>query len=208
MKCFALQQNRIDFFRFDMHNLENGEEYTDIFVGTSHGKAAIAPEVVDQYTGGNSINMCLGGEYLSDSYFIVKEAIRVGHPKRVVYELDPGYWVAEKSKGAEYREMYDEFPKSLVKAEYYHQLLWGQDWRMTIFPWYLCRTGLKNPFERIKTKLGEAYKNFDDSFWNSDVQNYGGKGHVSIHRTDAVKTEDNLKLWDKQEILPEVKGIF
>ena len=150
----------------------------------------------------------MGGEYLSDSYFIVKEAIRVGHPKRVVYELDPGYWVAEKSKGAEYREMYDEFPKSLVKAEYYHQLLWGQDWRMTIFPWYLCRTGLKNPFERIRTKLGEAYKNFDDSFWNSDVQNYGGKGHVSIHRTDAVKTEDNLKLWDRQEILPEVKEYF
>ena len=103
MLCFAAKP--YSFFRFDMHNLENGEEYTDIFVGTSHGKAAIAPEVVDQYTGGNSINMCLGGEYLSDSYFIVKEAIRVGHPKRGVYELDPGYWVAEKSKGAEYREM-------------------------------------------------------------------------------------------------------
>ena len=74
MLCFAAKP--YSFFRFDMHNLENGEEYTDIFVGTSHGKAAIAPEVVDQYTGGNSINMCLGGEYLSDSYFIVKEAIR------------------------------------------------------------------------------------------------------------------------------------
>ena len=34
------------------------------------------------------------------------------------------------------------------------------------------------------------------------------KGHVSIHRTDAVKTEDNLKLWDRQEILPEVKEYF
>lgn len=64
MLCFAAKP--YSFFRFDMHNLENGEEYTDIFVGTSHGKAAIAPEVVDQYTGGNSINMCLGGEYLSD----------------------------------------------------------------------------------------------------------------------------------------------
>ncbi len=42
MLCFAAKP--YSFFRFDMHNLENGEEYTDIFVGTSHGKAAIAPE--------------------------------------------------------------------------------------------------------------------------------------------------------------------
>lgn len=127
-------------------------------------KLQLRQEVVDQYTGGNSINMCLGGEYLSDSYFIVKEAIRVGHPKRVVYELDPGYWVAEKARVQNIEKCMMKFPKSLVKAEYYHQLLWGQDWRMTIFPWYLCRTGLKNPFERIKTKLGEAYKNFDRFF--------------------------------------------
>lgn len=108
MLCFAAKP--YSFFRFDMHNLENGEEYTDIFVGTSHGKAAIAPEVVDQYTGGNSINMCLGGEYLSDSYFIVKEAIRVGHPKRVVYELDPGYWVAEKARVQNIEKCMMSFP--------------------------------------------------------------------------------------------------
>lgn len=77
-------------FRNDMHKLETCQ-YDDLFVGTSHGKAGINPEVVDKITGEKSLNLCLGGEEVQDSYYIIKEACRVNKPKKIIYELDPGY---------------------------------------------------------------------------------------------------------------------
>ena len=62
-------------FRNDIHKLETNQ-YDDLFVGTSHGKAGINPEVVDKITGERSLNLCLGGEEVQDSYYIIKEACR------------------------------------------------------------------------------------------------------------------------------------
>ena len=62
-------------FRNDMHKLETNQ-YDDLFVGTSHGKAGINPEIVDKITGEKSLNLCLGGEEVQDSYYIIKEACR------------------------------------------------------------------------------------------------------------------------------------
>lgn len=77
-------------FRNDMHNLDN-HKFDTVFVGTSHGKAGINPDIIDGITGYKSINMCLGGQSIDDSYYIVKEACRVNKPKRIIYELDPSY---------------------------------------------------------------------------------------------------------------------
>lgn len=196
---FTFVTKPYSFFRNDMHNLQTGE-YSDIFVGTSHGKAGIKPGVVDKVTGRRSINLCLGGEYVSDSYYVVKEAARIGSPKRVIYELDPGYWVTEDSLGAEYLEIYDEFPVSMVKLEYMFSEIWDKDWRIGLFPWYLYRSGWKDAVSRAKSKLGEEYRNYEDSFFDNPTQSYGGEGNISIHRTDAPKTEDNLILWEESEL--------
>ena len=71
-------------FRNDMHKLETNQ-YDDLFVGTSHGKAGINPEIVDKITGEKSLNLCLGGEEVQDSYYIIKEACRVNKPKKIIY---------------------------------------------------------------------------------------------------------------------------
>lgn len=119
-------------FRNDMHKLETNQ-YDDLFVGTSHGKAGINPEIVDKITGEKSLNLCLGGEEVQDSYYIIKEACRVNKPKKIIYELDPGYWVSTATLGPEYRTVYDEFPMSEVKAEYYLDKIWNVDFRTTLF---------------------------------------------------------------------------
>ena len=120
-------------FRNDMHKLETNQ-YDDLFVGTSHGKAGINPEIVDKITGEKSLNLCLGGEEVQDSYYIIKEACRVNKPKKIIYELDPGYWVSTATLGPEYRTVYDEFPMSEVKVEYYLDKIWNVDFRTTLFP--------------------------------------------------------------------------
>lgn len=206
-EVLALAMKPCTYFRNDIHNLET-KKYTDIFVGTSHGKAGIKPHVVDEITGGKSINLCLGGEEVIDSLYIVKEACRVNNPKRIIYELDPGYWVVVPSLGPEYRTVYDELPMSGVKAEYYMDKIWSVDFRTTLFPWYLYRKGIKGAVSRLRSKFSEEYRNYEDSFYDTCEQSYGGEGHVSIPRIDGTKTEKNLELWDEKELKEEASESF
>lgn len=186
-------------FRNDMHKLETNQ-YDDLFVGTSHGKAGINPEIVDKITGEKSLNLCLGGEEVQDSYYIIKEACRVNKPKKIIYELDPGYWVSTATLGPEYRTVYDEFPMSEVKVEYYLDKIWNVDFRTTLFPWYLYRKGIKGAGARFTSKFSHAYKNYDDSFYNEPSQAYTSQGQIRIHRSDTPKTETNLILWDEKKL--------
>ena len=105
------------YMRQDMHNIKENK-YDDIFVGTSHGFAGISPEEVDRVTGRKSTNLCLPNEFPIDSYYLVREACRYNKPKRVIYELDPGYWVVDVNKGKEEVFIYNEFPSSVLKLQY------------------------------------------------------------------------------------------
>ena len=194
-------------FRNDMHKLETNQ-YDDLFVGTSHGKAGINPEIVDKITGEKSLNLCLGGEEVQDSYYIIKEACRVNKPKKIIYELDPGYWVSTATLGPEYRTVYDEFPMSEVKAEYYLDKIWNVDFRTTLFPWYLYRKGIKGAGARFTSKFSHAYKNYNDSFYNEPSQAYTSQGQIRIHRSDAPKTEANLILWDEKKLKSDAVKSF
>ena len=194
-------------FRNDIHKLEKNQ-YDDLFVGTSHGKAGINPEVVDRITGERSLNLCLGGEEVQDSYYIIKEACRVNKPKKIIYELDPGYWVTSATLGPEYRTIYDELPMSGVKTEYYLDKIWNSDFRTTLFPWYLYRKGIKGAATRFCSKFSQEYRNYDDRFYNQPAQSYTEQGQIRIHRSDAPKTETNLILWDKDQLKPDAVKSF
>ena len=194
-------------FRNDMHKLETCQ-YDDLFVGTSHGKAGINPEVVDKITGEKSLNLCLGGEEVQDSYYIIKETCRVNKPKKIIYELDPGYWVTSATLGPEYRTVFDEFPMSEVKAEYYLDKIWNVDFRTTLFPWYLYRKGIKGAATRFCSKFSREYRNYDDMFYNQPAQSYTEQGQIRIHRSDAPKTETNLILWDENQLKPDAVKSF
>ena len=154
------------------------------------------------------MNLCLGGEEVQDSYYIIKEACRVNKPKKIIYELDPGYWVSTATLGPEYRTVYDEFSMSEVKAEYYLDKIWSVDFRTTLFPWYLYRKGIKGAGARFTSKFSHAYKNYDDSFYNEPSQAYTSQGQIRIHRSDAPKTEANLILWDEKKLKSDAVKSF
>lgn len=187
------------YFRNDMY-LARTEEYEDIFVGTSHGKAGIQPDIIEEVTGRKCLNLCLGGEYPMDSYFIVKELCRSKSPKRVIYELDPGYWVTEPSLGPDYATVYEELPWSRVKLEYFNAKMKDVDFRITLFPWYVYRQGYKNVRTNLHTRLSKAYREHEGSIYASEREYYGKGGAVNIRRTDAAKGEEGLNLWEEQKL--------
>ena len=59
------------FMRNDVHAVVT-QQFDDIIVGTSHGKMDIDPEVMQEVTGRSGHNLCVGGEYGIDAYYLTK----------------------------------------------------------------------------------------------------------------------------------------
>ncbi len=195
-----------NYFHIDVQNMYE-KDYEDVFVGTSHGKAAIHPKKVEEVTGKKGVNLCLGGEYLIDSYYMVKEILRVKNPDRIVYELDAGYWVTEASQGPDYATVYEEMPWSINKIQYHIDKMWDCDFRATLFPWYVYRQGYRNVLSNLKDRMiggDEAYR----AHLNNPYQTYGEDGEISIHYVDWEKSEENVAMWDESKLKEESLKYF
>ena len=196
-----------NYARIDMHNIET-KAYDDIFLGSSHGKCGINPLVFDSITGQKSTNLCMGGEYMQDVFFLAKEVVRNHKPQRIIYELDPGYWVTKPSQGMEYTSFYQEFPKSLVKVQYFAEKIMKADFRSTLFPWYVYRQFFFKVLDNVKTKTGPVYKTYDPAPFSNDAQSYKPKGFIYRNKIDAPKTEENLMLWNKAQLQQDTVDYF
>lgn len=177
------------------------EESDIIFIGTSHGKCAIQTDVIDKVTGKNSINMCLGGEYLSSSYYMLKDIIAQHTPQKVVYELDYGYWVTEDYTGTDSTLIYRNMRPSLAKMEYFLDIESKKDFRCVVFPWYMFRKEYTMIPTNIKNKWTGKEKSLDIDVFTTEAQEYKKGG--SIYRypvTDSQKTWQNFSEWDREEI--------
>lgn len=208
--CINLLLNYVllpySYVRCDTHHLTEGG-YQDIYVGTSHGFAGIDPLQTDAITGRKSTNLCLGGEYLCDSYFLTKEAHRHNPLRRVIYVLDPGYWVTEPSQDSSYNTLCQSLPWSKVKLEYTAAKMLKADFRTTLFPWYNYRKDLLKPDviqHNLTTKQSQEYKDYSIKPFDSTGQTYTEQGFMNIHRVEnAQKTEQNLKLWNEADLIPK-----
>lgn len=196
-----------NYFRIDAHNMQENQ-YDNIYVGTSHGKAGINPAVLDEITGKKNVNLCLGGQFPIDSYFMVKEICRKYTPEKIIYELDPGYWVTKASLGPDYATVYEEMPLSSVKVEYFREKMLGVDFRTTLFPWYVYRQGFRNVISTFKSRMTSEYRNYDETFYCNEHESYGNNGAVSIHRSETPKTENNLVLWEESKLEQESMEYF
>lgn len=196
------------YARVDVHHLETGT-YDDLFIGASHGKSCINPVKVDEVTGRSSINLCIGGQYMIDSYFIAKEACRVNRPKRIVYELDPGYWITDMAEDTSFGQTYHELPWSAVKAEYFLAKFLKKDFRNTLFPWYAYRSQLTQMAENIKTRTGSMYKNYGTECFSNEGQSYEESGFIRTFPVEGMaKDEESLTLWDETLLREDSTAYF
>ena len=57
------------FMRNDVHTVVT-QQFDDIILGTSHGKMDIDPESMEEVNGRTGHNLCVGGEYGIDAYYL------------------------------------------------------------------------------------------------------------------------------------------
>lgn len=190
------------YSRAEMHHMEK-REVNQLIVGTSHGKCGIDPAILDEILGTKTFNSCQGGEYPIDSYYLIKEANRVHDIKRVIYELDPGYWVTGDGQNAQYISYIREFPISGLKFNYWKDKLLDGDFRSTFFPWYFYRNQVKNVGEIINRKRSDEYKNYSFAPFDSTAQTCRKDGFIKRNRIETEKAPvDPMNLWQDDNVNP------
>ncbi|MDD2980147.1 MAG: hypothetical protein PHN80_09270 [Hespellia sp.] len=195
------------YARITMHNIAS-EEHDILYVGSSHGLCGIDPDIVEENTGESGINLCFGGEYLRDSYYMVKEAASHHTPKKIVYELDPGYWVSPENQNGDFGRLYYEMPLSKTKCQYFFAKMLDADFRTIIFPWYNYRSQLLRIKDTVKIKGSQEYDEYDPAYFNDIVESYRKSGMIYRNRIEGEKSFDNFVLWDEKNIQEISKTYF
>lgn len=198
-----------NYVRMNINNIEN-TRYDDLFVGSSHGFSSIDPVTLDSVTGRKSTNFCLGGEYLRDSYYILKYASRNGNkPERLIYELDPQYWINPDTENENYGLVYNTMSPSLVKVEYFFAKILDTDFRGVLFPWFYYRDQYSSMGTNFRIKKGHDFKKCDPSILDSPSQEYRKGGFLFIKNRPGEHLEkQDIILWDESKILEDQEKYF
>ena len=172
------------FVRNNIHTMTTEEKDVLIF-GTSHGMSNIDPTCLLLDTDLTGQNMCVGGEYPVDAYYMTKLALEKQDPKIIIYEVDYGYFTTEKERGNNYLLFYHEFPTSMSKLQYFAATLLDSDIRFPMFSFH--EYSLSTVFKRIPDTVYQKWnKNYDVSYLKSSSQEYHENGFIEKYPVDEA----------------------
>ena len=190
------------FMRNDVHTVST-QQRDVLIMGTSCGKMGIDPESLLEGTGLTGHNLCVGGEYPADAYYLMRLALEKQDPKMVIYEIDPGYFMGRKEVGNNYLLFYHEFPAGKTRAAYFRDLLREHDFRTLFFPYY--EYPLQTSLPRVKNTLYQRLTgNYDTAYLKGQIQEYHESGFLEKY---PVARENfpvpNHVIFDEDGIAPE-----
>lgn len=186
------------FTRNDIHAVTT-RQFDDIYLGTSHGKMDIDPETMEAVSGRSGHNLCVGGEYSEDAYYLARLILEEGYrPSRIIYEVSPGYFTSEKEEGNNYLLFYHEFPLSPAKLSYFWDSVKDCNFRTLFFPWY--EYSLSYELENMGNTIAKKWTaDFGAEDLKSDSQEYHESGFVERYPVDI----SGLEMSDIQEFYAE-----
>lgn len=182
------------YVRIMIHDIRT-QNYDTVVLGTSHGMSGVNPKVIEKQTGEQTVNLCMGGEYPRDAYYLLKLVCEKKAPKTVVYELDPGYWCTPEGQRGDFNRIYYEMPFSKTKLEYFFHKETKLDFRAALFPWFYYRGQFWNMKNIIETKQGDDYKQYGTEAFQGEGQSWKD-GFMQIKPVPGEKP-DCLELWDE-----------
>ena len=164
---------------------------------------------MDAASGGSSVSLCMADAYPDDMYHMLRLACETQSPSRVVYELDPSYWMNEQRSGSTQIFFYQEFPASRSKFFYFLDKIINLDFRSALAPWSYYRNLIGQVPDHIRRKQSTSYKNYDPSVLEIPGGHYAGRGF--IYR-DRVAGEDkgtfNNIPWDESQVKSKAELYF
>ena len=164
------------FTRNDIHTVTSARRDV-ILLGASNGKMGIDPDVLLEGTGKTGHNLCCGGQYTTDSYYLAQLIEEKQHPELIIYVVDPGYMLLEKEPGNNNLVFYHEFPLTMSKIRYGLDIFKDADFRSVFFPFYEYSLGFELS-SLPETTTRKLTKNYDVENLKSDTQEYHENGFI------------------------------
>lgn len=185
------------FMRNDIHTVTT-EQRDVIIMGTSNGKMGLDPDAMLEGTGMTGHNLCVGGEYPVDCYYMMQLILEKQKPKTLIFELDPGYFTTEKEEGNNYLLFYHEFPMSKAKLSYFADTMMDCDFRVAMFPCY--EYSLEYELSKVKDTLYQKlHHNYDVSYLKGTAQEYHENGFIERYPVAAA----DFKPYQPEVFTPE-----
>lgn len=199
------------YMRIALHEVQDSKKnYDVIFVGQSHGELAFDPQKIEEKTGMSAYNLARRQIVMRDVYYVVKEADYKNDPKVILYDMDPTYWIDNETPnyyGDSY--MYPHLNNPLNKAEYFLRYNTKEDFRMTLFPYWLCGT---DDIKKIKTTLSNKLKG---AYWNYSIEavnitNKSVKYHEGGFWYQDVQTNEDFHAnpWKDEKVSESARQSF
>jgi len=190
------------YTRNDVHTIST-EQKDVIILGTSNGKMNLDPDIMLEGTGLTGHNLCAGGQYPIDSYYLARLTIEKQNPKLIILEVDPSYYMEEKEPGNNYLLFYHEFPISRTKLSYFWDALKNMDFRSLLFPFYEYE--LSYEISHIGSNLSQKLKGeYDPDRLRNEIQMYHENGFIEKFPVDPHKLPVyDPELFYEEKLLPE-----
>ena len=200
---FALVQPGLSRIMF--HELKQGQ-YNCIILGASHGSYGLDPEIVGAELKKNTMNMCMGGEYMIDAYYTLEYALDYNKIDEVVFDIDYQYLVNYNDVNILHNNVYNAYPASVHKVGYYVKRVLGEDYRGTMLRWTNYWQCYKYMGRTIRKKLSSEYKTYNPSVVNMNrYDSYMGEGFTfrnQHHKKDPASCLD----WNESKVSEQEIG--
>lgn len=195
--------------RTSLYQLREEPGYKYLFIGTSHGQFGIDPAVIEEETGKKSFNLCMADAYPDDMYYLMKEACRTQMPEKIIYEIDPSYWMLNQRLGSTAIGFYKEFPMSFNKLAYFYEKVMEFDFRSTIFPWSYYKNLMPEIPEHIRIKSTRKFDTHDASLLNNVNTEFRNDGFAYRKRVEGEeKGTYNHVPWNEENLKEKALNYF
>ena len=196
INCIDFMMMPSGYIRYIIHVVDNPntiEGYDCLVLGASHGRTSINPQyLIDSGYAENPLNLCIPGESVVNSYYLLKEASRNNDIKKVILEMDYQYWINDDARDSEFGDLFEyvQLPMSKAKLEYITNELLKKDFRTVYFKKIAYTYDFSKIKDNISVKLSKAYWDYDIKA--AEIHDADGpyKGRGFFYR-EVVNTEKN-----------------
>lgn len=168
-------------------NEARNDKYDTLFLGHSHGEVGIDPFLASEILGGEATSCAYRLTPFAYDYYILKEANKDKHLKRVVVEIDPTYITGSTTKnnqtvGHGLNIFYDL--SGINKLEYIKNIMMPRNYNQSLFDYDIGNLNLKTAKRNITIrkdadywKRNESYlKKYDYLIHYTGTYEYKGRG--------------------------------
>ena len=195
------------YVRYILHDLNSeATNYDALFLGASHARSAISPEITDKYTGDNALNLAIPAETLKDSYYLLEEALRTNDVKRVIFEADYQYWFGDQYEGfATETFIYNQLSwSSPYKWQYMFDNKDHLEFRNALSKRSVYKYDMNFVIHNVKNKQTDDYKKANIYSLNvPDAQGpYVGRGFFKRVQLNGPAPSEHIEIWKGRENNP------